>query len=191
MAELDRRVRRTRRLLQEALVALIEERGYERLTVQEVLDRADVGRSTFYSHFRDKDSLFMSCFDDLRDDLRSELDAITEGHAGPAGARPVAVIFAHADRNRPVYRAVCGRAGGTAFTHRLQRLFAGLLHEHLASAGTRLPVELVAEFHAGALLGALVWWVRQDFPYGPKEMAEMCRQLTAAGVQAGLEREHN
>ncbi|WP_344932037.1 TetR-like C-terminal domain-containing protein, partial [Actinoplanes nipponensis] len=132
-----------------------------------------------------------SCFDDLRDDLRSELDAITEGHAGPAGARPVAVIFAHADRNRPVYRAVCGRAGGTAFTHRLQRLFAGLLHEHLASAGTRLPVELVAEFHAGALLGALVWWVRQDFPYGPKEMAEMCRQLTAAGVQAGLEREHN
>src|SRR5258707_301232 len=62
----DRRVRRTRRALREALVALIVERGYEKVTVQDVLDRADIGRSTFYAHYRDKDDLFGSCFDDLR-----------------------------------------------------------------------------------------------------------------------------
>nr|BFE75079.1 hypothetical protein GCM10020092_083800 [Actinoplanes digitatis] len=68
-------------MLQEALVALIEERGYERLTVQDVLDRADIGRSTFYTHFRDKDALFMTWFDGLREDLRSEFDAMTDSRA--------------------------------------------------------------------------------------------------------------
>src|ERR1700754_1124415 len=74
MGQDDRRVRRTRRLLREALIALVAERGYERVTVQDVLDRADVGRSTFYAHFRDKEALFASCFDDLRADLRRHLD---------------------------------------------------------------------------------------------------------------------
>src|SRR5689334_24059575 len=62
----DRRVRRTRRLLREALLALVAEKGYDRVTVQDVLDRADVGRATFYAHFRDKDDLLVSGFDELR-----------------------------------------------------------------------------------------------------------------------------
>src|SRR5690242_15633867 len=73
VVQTDRRVRRTRRALQNALVGLIAERGYPRTTVQDVLDRADVGRSTFYAHFRDKDALFASCFDDLRTDLEQAL----------------------------------------------------------------------------------------------------------------------
>jgi AcrR family transcriptional regulator len=187
MAELDRRVRRTRRLLQDALVALIIERGYERVTVQEVLDRADVGRSTFYAHFRDKDALFTSCFDDLRDDLQRELDAMDpDGPPGPA--RPVGVIFGHADRHREVYRAVCGRPGGTVATRHLHDVIVTLLRGHLGGVGTRLPVDLVAEYHASALLGVLVWWVRQDFPYGAAEMSRMCQELTAPGVMASLSR---
>jgi AcrR family transcriptional regulator len=179
---LDRRVRRSRRLLQEALVALIDERGYDRLTVQDVLDRADVGRSTFYAHFRDKDALFMSCFDDLR----GELDAMTGAGPEPDTTRPIGVVFEHAYRNRRVYRAVCGRQGGNAFTHRLQRLLFDLLREHLDTAGSRLPVEMVAEYFAGALVSTLLWWVRQDFPYGPAEVATMCRRLTEPGVMASI-----
>jgi AcrR family transcriptional regulator len=183
---MDRRVRRTRRTLQEALLSLIEERGYERLTVQDVLDRADVGRSTFYTHFRDKDALFMTCFDDLRDGLRRELDAMADGHVRGSNTRPLLMIFEHAYRNQRVYRAVCGRQGGNAFTHRLQRLVFDLLHEHLCVAGTSLPVEVAAEYYSGALLSTLLWWVRQDFPYGPAELAEMCQQLTAPGVLATI-----
>jgi AcrR family transcriptional regulator len=190
MAELDRRVRRTRRLLQDALVALIIERGYERVTVQEVLDRADVGRSTFYAHFRDKDALFGSCFDDLRDSLQRELDAMTPGLPPRDPRRPVGVIFEHAYRNRPVYQAVCGRRGDNMISRHLHDLIGGLLREHLSAVGTRLPAEVVAEYHASALLGVLVWWVRQDFPYGPVEMAAMAQELTAAGVMATVGSEH-
>jgi AcrR family transcriptional regulator len=186
----DRRVRRTRRLVQEALVALIIERGYDRVTVQDVLDRADVGRSTFYAHFRDKEALFGSCFDDLRESLQRELDAMTPGLAPPDPGRPVGVIFEHAYRNRLVYQAVCGRRGDNLISRHLHDLVVGLLREHLSTVGTRLPAEVVAEYHANALLGVLVWWVRQDFPYGPAEIARMSQELTAAGVMATVASEH-
>ena len=173
----DRRVRRTRRSLQRALIALITERGYEKVTVQQVLDRADVGRTTFYAHYRDKDALFASCFDDLRDDLGRQLDAM----AGMKGD-PMGVIFEHAFRNQGVYQAV-----GSAHLH---DLIYRALCDHLAEHGTRLPVEIVAEYHASALVGLLGWWVRAGFPYGPAELARMCREMTEPGVMAALREIH-
>ena len=190
MAETDRRVRRTRRILRDAMVALVLERGYDRITVQDVLDRADVGRSTFYAHFRDKDALFLSCFDDLRDDLRHELDAIAPD-APPAGpTRPVGVLFDHAYRHQDIYRAVCGRSGGNVVTRHLQRLIADVLREHLDTVGTRIPVEIVAEYHAGALFQVLGWWVQKDFPFGPREMSRMCQEMTGPGIIASLATAH-
>ena len=62
----DRRVQRTRRLLHKALMSCILEKKYESITVQEILNRADVGRSTFYVHFRDKDELLVSGFGELQ-----------------------------------------------------------------------------------------------------------------------------
>lgn len=182
----DRRVRRTRRALQEALVGLIVERGFEKITVQDVLDRADVGRSTFYAHYHDKEALFAACFDDLRADLERELAALTAGGPPPDPTRPIGVIFEHAHRNQRVYRAVCGRSGDTTGTRQLHALLRASLTGHLTEAGTRLPVALVVEYHASALAGVLVWWVRQDFPYGPAEVARMCQEMTTAGVMAAF-----
>jgi AcrR family transcriptional regulator len=171
----DRRVRRTRRSLQEALLALITERGYEKVTVQDVLDRADVGRSTFYAHYRDKDALFVSCFDDLRADLEHELAAMS-GAAPADPAAPVGVIFEHVYRNQRVYQAVGAR--------HLHGLIYDALRDHLAEVSTQMPVEIIAEYHASALVGLLGWWVRAGFPHGPAEMARMCREMTQPSVMA-------
>ena len=190
MAAHDRRVRRTRRLLSEALIALIMEKGYSKITVQDILDRADVGRSTFYAHFRDREALLVACFDNLRDELRREIDPMTPGMSPPDPARPAAAIFAHAQRRRPVYRALCGRQGGAIVTGHLHGLVRGLLEDHLqphlAAAGSDLPVEVVAEFHASATVGLLSWWVEHDFPYGPSRLTEMYRRLATPGLLAVL-----
>jgi AcrR family transcriptional regulator len=69
----DRRIERTRRTLREALIALILERGWDDISVQDVCNRADVGRSTFYTHFADKEELLVGGFDDLRKVLRGSL----------------------------------------------------------------------------------------------------------------------
>jgi AcrR family transcriptional regulator len=190
MAAHDRRVRRTRRLLSEALIALIMEKGYSKITVQDILDRADVGRSTFYAHFRDREALLVACFDNLRDELRREIEPMTPGTSPPDPARPAAAIFAHAQRRRPVYRALCGRQGGAIVTRHLHGLVRGLLEDHLqphlAAAGSDLPVEVVAEFHASATVGLLSWWVEHDFPYGPSRLTELYRRLATPGLRAVL-----
>ena len=164
-------MRRTRAALRTALLALVTERGYDKVTVQDVLDRADVGRSTFYAHFRDKDALFDSCFDDLRTDLERELGAAT----GPPVAALVA-IFRHVDRNRRIHQAV-----GVAH---VRRMLHDALRGHMAGAPMRLPAEIVVEFHTSALIGVLDWWVRSGFPHGPDEMARICLDLINPGLAA-------
>jgi AcrR family transcriptional regulator len=181
----DRRVRRTRRALRQALVALIVERGYEKVTVQDVLDRANIGRSTFYAHYRDKDALFAACFDELRTDLERELAATADGPPHDP-TRPVGVIFEHAHDNQRIYRALCGHSGETAGTRMLHRLLLESLRDHLAPVGLELPVDVVVEYHAGAVVAVLVWWVRQGFPQPPAEIARICQRMTTPGVLAAF-----
>jgi AcrR family transcriptional regulator len=189
MAGPDRRVRRTRRLISDAFVALILERGYDRITVQDILDRADVGRSTFYAHYRDKEALLVAAFDDMREELRGDLAAMTPG-APPAPTSPAGAIFAHAHRHQAVYRALCGRQGGNLVYRHLRHLVGDLLREHLrphlAAAGSDLPVDVVAEFYTSAALGLLTWWVDHDFRYGPARLAHMYQRLAAPGLLTAL-----
>ena len=191
MAEPDRRVRRTRRSLHEALIALILERGYDHVTVQDILDRADIGRSTFYAHFRDKEALLLSSFDDLRADLRRDIDAAAAGQAPLDPVRPSSALFGHAYAHRQVYRALCGRQGGTTVHRHLHDVIGSLLREHLTpqlgTAGSDLPAELVSEFCTSALLGLLTWWVDKDFRHSPAQMARAYGRLTAPSLRAALD----
>ena len=170
MPDQDRRVRRTRRTLQEAFIALVLERGYERITVQDILDRADVGRSTFYAHFRDKESLLLASFDDIRERLREDI--------GAAPDRPATLLFEHAHEHQRVYRALCGRQGGALVTRHLHGLIGDMLREQLTDTGG-LPVDVVAEFHGSGIVGLLVWWIDHDFCHGPDWLAGVYRRLAA------------
>jgi AcrR family transcriptional regulator len=190
MAEQDRRVRRTKRIIGAAFVALILEKGYARVTVQDILDRADVGRSTFYAHYRDKESLLTAAFEDLREELRTDLAALDPG--GPSNATgPVGALFDHAYQRRAVYRALCGRQGGDIVYRHLRHLVGGLLRDHLrphlTAAGSDLPVDVVAEFYTSAALGLLTWWVDHDFRHGPVRLAQMYQRLAAPGLRAALD----
>lgn len=189
MAGQDRRVRRTRRIIGDAFVALILERGYERITVQDILDRADVGRSTFYAHYRDKEALLTAAFDDMRDALRADLAAMTPG-VQPDPTSPAGAIFDHAYRHRAIYQALCGRQGGNLVYRHLRHLVGDLLREHLrphlTAAGSDLPVDVVAEFYTSAALGLLTWWVDHDFRHGPTELAHMYQRLAAPGLLTAL-----
>lgn len=181
MVETDRRVRRTRRTLTEAFVALVLEQGYERLTVQDILDRADVGRSTFYAHFRDKESLLLSCFEGVREDLAQ---AFAAGRTDEASG-PAAIVFRHAFEHRSVYKVLCGHQGGAVVQRHLSRLLGGIVLDHIRDRGGEsgdLPPEIVAEYYASATLGLLAWWVDHDFAYGPDQMAAMHHRLTAPGL---------
>jgi AcrR family transcriptional regulator len=179
VTEQDRRVRRTRRILHDALIALVLERSYERVTVQDILDRADVGRSTFYAHYRDKEALLLSSFDGMREELLAQIDS------GPR-VDPVAVIFEHAFQNRRVYRALCGHQGGEIVHKHLRLLLGEFLREQLRpgleAAGSDIPAEVIAEFYTSAALGLLVWWIDRKFPHDPAWITGIYRRLAAPGL---------
>jgi AcrR family transcriptional regulator len=191
LTENDRRVRRTRRALIDAFLCLVEEKGYEKTTVQDILDRADVGRSTFYAHYRDKEAVLLASFDDMQKDLRSEIDA-----RAPAGqsldiALPAMLVFGHVYNHKRVVRALCGKQAGNTVMQYLHGLIGELLAENLGPQpgpnGSDVPAEVVAEFYAAAALGLLTWWIDHDFCHGPSWLATTYKQIAAHGAAITLE----
>lgn len=160
----DRRTRRTQQHLRAALIDLILERGYNIVTVQDVLDRADVGRSTFYSHFYDKEDLLLSGFEDVHWQLAAGADqsALSLG------------IFAHAAGHARLYAALVGERGGEQILHKAERSFIAAIESRLSaleSQGVALPPrEGLAQTMAGALLGLLRWWLNSGMPLPAEEM---------------------
>src|ERR1700722_29364 len=148
----DRRVRRTRKLLHDAFLSLVIEKGYEKTTIQDILDLADVGRSTFYMHYQDKEALLTASFDEMRAQLERQLAEIPA--AGPIDVTPPAtLLFEHAYRNQRVYRALCGHQGGALVQRYLRRLIGDLLRERLQPhADTEVPADVAAAFYTSATL---------------------------------------
>lgn len=164
---LDRRVLKTRRALVVTMVALVHEKGYRGFSVSELLERADVGRSTFYNHYRGKDELLLRSFADMIRTLDRHLE-------GRERLFPVRELFDHVGESLGFHHAL-GRA------HMLERLYGagvdcttGLIKDRLTllagNARKVPPVEVRARALAGALFALLRWWVESGRPYAPEAM---------------------
>lgn len=193
----DRRISRTRRQLREALMALILEKGYDAVTVEDIAARADVGRTTFYLHYRDKEHLFLESITQIADELAEQMyalfpqgQAVQEDQVGDHAMRPILLVFRHAAENADLYRAMMRGEGGLIAITRLRELAAGYALEFmrlfLKDAQTNLPLEVIASYFAASLLGMLTWWLEAGMPYPPDEMAHMFRRLAMRGVWEAL-----
>ena len=177
----DRRVRRTQHALRHALMELVMEKGYDRVTVQDVIDRADVGRSTFYSHFRDKEDLFLS---GIEDEVREAFDA--KGSSG--GGSPSLWLFRHAGEHADLYRVLVRRRGGWQLVSRriedtLVEVFEARLRE---APGNSVPLEAAARFLGSSLMGLVSWWLAEGMPLEPDVMDEAFRALATNGTRGTL-----
>lgn len=190
MAE-DRRVRRTRRLLQDALRSLILEKGYDKVTVQDILERADVGRATLYAHFRDKDDLMMSRFTEARASLREHLAGFLRAD-GAHSVDVVRALFARAAEQRPEYRTLLGSRSGSAILTLVHKELTKIVREHFAEvvAARRLrpavPIEFVATYVVSAFVALLTQWLDNPRVHSADDMAEMFQRMTQPAVSAAL-----
>ena len=185
----DRRVPRTRKLLQDALIALILEKGYEAVTVQDIIDRANVGRSTFYAHFLDKQQLLLSEFAQLRVFLAQQ----RAGVAGSGGHRLgfSLAMFEHVCGYRPIYRVLAGAQSGALVHKHLEQLLTDLVRDELTTlvprdGATPIPLDLVVQYTVSAFMGLLRWRADHEPPGSAARMDAIFQQLTMPGVLAGL-----
>ena len=187
----DRRVSRTRRQLRNALMALILERGYNAVTIEDITERADLGRTTFYLHFRDKEELLVESLEEIAADLKSQVEQTAEMNlaAGPRRVNPVAVVFRHVDENRDLYRIMLKGEGSSKAASRIRDIIEEAAVEfftrHLSgfvSAQPELPKGLAAGYYASAMLGFVTWWLEKDIPVKGDEAADLFMKFFFRGA---------
>jgi AcrR family transcriptional regulator len=182
----DIRVRRTRDALGDALVELMHEKPFAAITVQQVLDRADVGRSTFYTHYRGKDDLFLSDVEDF-----FELMSTLLSRRGEVSNRvaPVREFFAHVADWRDFFVTLVASAKVRDVLELGQGYFARAIERRLAElpparAITSMRRTAVAHALAGALLSLLSWWIDRGMPESPAQMDDLFHHMVWSGVTA-------
>jgi AcrR family transcriptional regulator len=216
----DRRVRKTRKLLQDALMELVAEKGYESVSIREILDRANVGRSTFYAHFQDKEQLLHSILDRL-DELFEQhkkqiIDATknlenTDHTDLPSDLSPTLSLHQFVRQNHRFFKAMLGSRGYGIFAKPVyDHVFAhvhGLftepvhadalahLHGPFKIPGSRekfgsFESEVAAHYFVSALMGVLVWWVEKDMPCTAEEIDRLFRELAMPGFRHVLTVDH-
>lgn len=186
----DRRVQRTRKLLLDALMDLILEKGYESVTVQDIIDRANVGRSTFYAHFLDKQQLLLSAT--LQHDFLTTPPEVAPGAPGGPFLAFSLPIFQHASEHRKLHQAMLGKQSGAILHDHALSLVAGFVRRELAALAPQggapgaVPLEAVVQYTVHSFLALLLWWLDQKAPCSPEEMDRTLRALTVPGIKAAL-----
>jgi AcrR family transcriptional regulator len=186
----DRRSQRTHRLLAEALVALLHKHRYTDLTVQAILDRANIGRTTFYSHYWDKDDL-----------LASEMERVVEvlWHHSPSNATdqefvfPSLGMFQHLQEQYVLYRALVRSQAIDLVWAAMKKRLTEQVEDHFRLVQRKpihdLAVRVTAQAVVGTFLSLLQWWLENEMPLSPAQMAAYFYQLLLPGVQAMLHSE--
>ena len=184
----DRRSQRTYRLVSSAFAELLGEKPYEEILVQDILDRADIGRTTFYAHYFDKEDVLNSM-------AAEQLEIFTHQIAQTTARQrvvPSLELFEHIYQSpNQHFRALMqGRAGEplwevmqTALCRAIEPALCTLCAERRSPS---IPLPVVSQYLAGAFLTLLKWWLAADMPYPPEQMEHIFQQLALPGVWAML-----
>lgn len=182
----DRRVQKTRKLLKDALISLIIEEGYEAVTIQEILDSANVGRSTFYIHFENKQELLHSCFEEFHESF----EKYKSSSENFGSSDFILNLFRLVERNRRLCKALLGRDDMTFFNPIHSFIFtyfeASIKKINIYKKQSSLQSEMLTCYITSALLGTLRWWVDNDMPYTAEEMDRIFRKLALQDIQQTL-----
>jgi AcrR family transcriptional regulator len=179
----DRRSERTRHALGEALVALLQEHRYADLTVQDILDRANIGRSTFYAHYWDKDDLLASEIEKMLNALIKRMQ-----ETPCTTLLPSLGLLQHVQEQTHLYRALMRGQGLDLVLRTLRTHLCAAVEERLRATPslTLTPVArtVMAQSVVGTFLALLVWWMETESPLSAEEVDTHYQQLITHGVHS-------
>ncbi len=202
---LDRRVARTRRALQNAFIQLILEHGYDNVTIEEITERADLGRTTFYLHFNDKEDLLMQAIDSICDDFiqkhKTVISRIDNHQKHNQDKLQLNLdrdiiyhIFSHARDNANLYKVMLSGEGGAQASRR----FASIIQDetikrlnNLQNHQIKVPAEVFGVSFAGNLMTLITWWLENKQPYPIETMVKYFQQMFLFGALNTLNISHD
>ena len=186
---MDRRIVRTRATLQHALNTLILKKGYESITITDICNVANVGRSTFYAHYTSKDDLKRSGFEPLRKLLinRQKETLTSPGNIGDPRFGFSLTMFEHARDHKDHYRVLVGGRGGVVSLGTIRHILSGLVRNELdgivdEKSSDAIPRDLVVQYVVGAFMAVMTWWLDGGAKLPPQRIDEMFRRLATEGI---------
>jgi AcrR family transcriptional regulator len=181
----DRRSQRTQRLVNSAMMELIFEKQYDSISVQDILDRAGIGRSTFYTHYFDKEDVLTSIADQMLEMFGQQFSQRNVEQ----GLIPCLELFQHVQQNYHHFRSMLRGHAGEVLWEAAQTALSRTIEQTLTNASVvkcppAVPLPVVAQYLAGSFLNLLKWWLRAEMPYTPEHMERSFQQLALPGVWA-------
>jgi AcrR family transcriptional regulator len=200
--KIDRRVQRTRKALRNALLELIKEKGYDSISVEEITQHANLGRATFYLHYKDKEDLLVDEFNEIvneRARMISDIpfsawlpalenpDQATENKPAP----PLLMAFQHVANHADLYQILLKNEKSDRTLERIRKIIAQSISEFMQTKIENdpipilfeVPIDLLAAYFSGGLLSCVDWWFEQDLSYSPEEMTRMFQRLFFPGAR--------
>lgn len=186
MDKSDRRIGKTRTAIYQALNDLLHEKKYANITIQEIIDRANVGRTTFYQHFTDKDTLLMICIENIFESLSNHL---TEQPPPKHESRliPAAEIFAHIRENSRLINGILMSDSGEILFDKFKNYWGEktepYLLRHLPEGKQpKIPIAILTNFITTTLIELLRWWMKSGGEYSPEQMEKYFFDLILPSV---------
>ena len=196
----DRRIQRTRQSLRTALLTLIKEKGYDAISIEEITERANVGRATFYLHYKDKEDLLLEEFSEMANEKVQVLSEVPfsawllspddDDAKDKQPSSPLLVVFEHIYDNSELYYILLKSEKSSRVVERIRKISTESIVKFMETKAKteplsllfKVPVEFFAAFFSGALLSSVDWWLEEDMRHTPKEITRLFQILFFKGA---------
>lgn len=175
----DRRIQRTRKLLRESMLQLFLERGYDDISIQDVTDKANLGRATFYLHYREKDDLLADVMRWQFEEFVSVAPPIISPKTKTVDPKRIQQLFEYAESRYDFFRILMIGKGSVVGSRYLQQAIRDDYRRDIDRMQEEygivpsIPREFIENYYAGAMISLIYWWLDNDMPFTPEEMADM------------------
>lgn len=204
--KIDRRIQRTRLALRTALLDLLKQKNYDDISLEEITERANVGRATFYLHYKDKEDLILEEFSEMANERAETLSEIPFSDWFPAddspenkaqkhvSPRPLLMVFQHIKEHSDLYYILLKSAKSSRNYERIRKVsteaIVAFVQNKLVTDPIpilfKVPIEFFAAYFSGALLSTVDWWLEEGMHYSPEEMTVMFRSLFFRGAKESI-----
>ena len=176
----DRRVKRTHKLLQEALVSLTLEKGFEAVTIRDITDRADVGYATFFRHYPDKEALLADVLEAMKDEFQSLLAPFSIVNNPEKTGK---LLFEYVEQNCDLCRVLFNSTDTMSLLKPVQEI--GLSESSSMfniSTQSSVPLDIAISHLMSSLVMLIRWWLDHGMPYPPERMGQFAAELVIRPV---------
>lgn len=188
----DRRVERTREMLQKALMDLIAAQGYDSITIQNIVNRAGVGRTTFYLHYKSKDELFMSCHEAIISEFHLGLlhPLTREELLSPQLPPQVTSSYRHLEEGRALLYPIFQGRDSHLILRQIRDHSARKIEHNLQAvfreSDSMIPFDILANYLVGAQIALMQWWLEKRRSHTAESLAQTFHRLQRAAICSAL-----